>query len=138
MELFDITKIIFTNPIEWINVTPGEKRKNFFLLNRRFAVQYPMQANALQHNKINQSAVIDFWYYFLKKQYKTTPHWMFIKGVKKAKDEKEKKINISEKEIDEYVKFMKVDKKSIYDAIQFYPDLMISELKSFQKIINQK
>jgi len=33
---------------------------------------------------------------------------------------------------------MGTDRKSIYDALEFYPDRMVKELKQFEKIINQK
>ena len=94
MELFDFIRVIFTNPREYSSVTPGEKRKHYFMCNRRFSINFPMQANALQHLKINQSAVIDFWHQFLQKQYKNIPGWMYTKGVKKSQEVKEKKINM--------------------------------------------
>ena len=138
MELFEFTKIIFEKPGEWKAITPGEKRKQFFMVNRRFAIQFPMQANALQHLKINQAGVVDFWQHFMQRTYNRTPGWMYTKGVKKAKLDKEKKNNVSEKLIDEYARRMKLDRKSIYDALEFYPDLMVKELKQFEKVINQK
>jgi len=139
MELFTITKIIFEQPGEWSNVTLGEKRKHYFQIQRRFAIQFPMQANLLQHLKINQSAVVDFWQRFMRKTYNRTPGWMYTKGIKKAKEVKERKNNnISEELISHYACKMKMDRKSIYDALEFYPDLMSNELKQFQKIINQK
>lgn len=137
-ELFDITKIIFEKPGEWVTVTKGEKKKYFFAINRRFAIQFPMQANALQHIKINQAAVVDFWQIFMRQRYQRTPSWMFTKGIKKSKDVKEKKSKVSEAVILSFAKEMKVDKKSIYDALEFYPALMLKELKAFEKIISQK
>jgi len=138
MELFEFTKILFEQPGEWQDVTPGEKRKQFFMCNRRFAIQFPMQANALQHLKINQSGVVDFWQQFMRKQYQRTPGWMYTKGVKKAVEAKEKKINVSKAVINDYCKRLKVDRKSVYDALEFYPDLMVEELKNYEKMINQK
>jgi hypothetical protein len=138
MELFEFTKIIFERPGEWPDITPGEKRKQYFMVNRRFAIQFPMQANALQHLKINQAGVVDFWQQFMRKTYQRTPGWMYTKGIKKAKQEKEKKINVSDKLIHEYAKRMTIDLKSVYDALEFYPDLMVKELKHFEKVINQK
>ena len=134
-ELFDISKIIFERPEEWEDVTPGEKRKFFFLLNRRFAIQFPLQANALQHLKINQVAVMDFWQHFMRKKYKETPYWMYTKEVKKAKETKEKKTKVSENTIIEYCKFYKKDKKSVYDALEFYNKDMVKELKLFEKLM---
>jgi len=138
MELFDFIKIIFTDPHQYSSITPGEKRKHYFMCNRRFSINFPMQANALQHLKINQSAVIDFWQVFLQKQYKYVPNWMYVKGVKKAKEIKEKKLMVNNELIKEYCKRFKIDPKSIIDALEYYPTEMINELKTFEKIINQK
>ena len=138
MELFDFIKVIFTNPSEYSSTTPGEKRKHYFMCQRRFAINFPMQANALQHLKINQNAVIDWWQWFLRKQYKFVPGWMYTKGVKKSQEVKEKKLTVSNELIKEYCKRFKVDSKSVRDALEFYPNDMIKELKEFEKIINQK
>ena len=138
MELFDFIKVIFTNPSEYSSTTPGEKRKHYFMCQRRFAINFPMQANALQHLKINQNAVIDWWQWFLRKQYKFVPGWMYTKGVKKSQEVKEKKLTVSNELIKEYCKRFKVDPKSVRDALEFYPNDMIKELKEFEKIITQK
>ncbi len=136
--LFEIIQTIFTNPLKYSSISNGDKRKYYFLLQRRFAVQYPMQANLLQHIKINQSAVIDFWQAFLRKQYRQTPGWIYVKGVKKTQENKEKKINVSNNLINEYCKYYNVDRKSVDDALRFYENEMIIELKHFENILKQK
>ena len=138
MELFEFTKILFENPAAYKEITPGEKRKQYFMVNRRFAIQFPMQANALQHLKINQSGVIDFWQQFMRKKYNRTPGWMYTKGIKKAKQDKERKTNVSEKLVVDFAKRMEIDKKAVYEALEFYPDLMVKELKDFERITSQK
>jgi len=135
--LFDITKIIFEKPEEWKDVTIGEKKKYYFQIQRRFSIQFPMQANVLQHLKINQAGVVDFWQHFMRKYYKRTPGWMYTKGVVKSKKIKEDKINISETLINEYIKRFNIDKKSVYDALKFYPSKMKEELQNFKKMIKQ-
>jgi len=137
MQLFDFIKVIFTNPEEYSKCTPGEKRKHYFMCQRRFAINFPMQANALQQQKINQVAVIDFWQRFLRKQYKYVPEWMYTKGVKKSQQIKEKKINVSNELIKEYCKYMEIDPKSVKDALVFFLDDMVKELKDFEKILKQ-
>ncbi|MCK9446488.1 hypothetical protein M0Q50_06415 [bacterium] len=138
VEFFDLIKIIFTNDDKYKDVTRGEKQKHYFLLQRRFAINFPMQANALQSLKINQSAVIDYWKIFLNRYYKTIPGWMYTKGVKKSQEIKEKKSSVSKALIDEYCKYMKVDRKSVMDALEFYENDMIKELKAFEIILKQK
>ena len=137
-EFFDVIKIIFTDPEEYKKLTNGEKQKNFFLLQRRFAINFPLQANVLQHIKINQVGVIDFWQAFLRKQYKFVPGWMYTKGVKKSEEVKEKKANISNETIKEYCKRNNIDDKTIRDALRFYYEDTIKELQEFEKIFKQK
>lgn len=138
MELFDFIKVIFTDPQTYSTLTPGEKRKHYFMCQRRFAINFPMQANVLQHLKITQEAVIDFWQHFLRKQYKSVPGWMYTKGVKKTQEVKENKINVSNELIKEYCKYMNVEPKAVRDALQFYPNEMIKELKEFETLLKQK
>jgi len=139
MELFEFINILFTNSLEFSKITSGEKRKHFFLCQRRFAIQFPQQANALQSLKINQNAVIDFWQEYLRKTYKGyMPKWIYTKGEKKTQEVKEKKSNVSDEVINEYCKWNKIDRKTIKDALEFYNSLMIAELKTFEKIIKQK
>ena len=134
MELFQLTKAMFESPAIYADATKGDKRKNFFMIQRRMAINFPIQANMLQNTKINMEATIDFWQQFLRKKYAKTPFWMFITGVKKAKEEKEKKVNLSSELISQYCRFYGKDPKSIRDALRFYPEQMIKEIKGFDKI----
>ena len=137
MELFDIINAIFNSQTEYEKVTKTEKRKSFFMINRRFAIQFPLQANILQLNNITQEYVIDFWQWFMRQKYKSTPHWIYTKGVKKTQQIKEKKDPISKDTILAYSKYMKIEERSIKEALEFFPEEMIKELKMFEKIIKQ-
>jgi len=134
MELFELTNAMFENPELYKEATKGDKRKNFFMIQRRMAIQHPMQASVLNGLKINQEESIDIWQRFLSKQYNKVPYWMFTKGVKKAKEAKEKKINISSSVIEEYARKYKMDLKSVLDALRIFPEEMQKEIKEFEKI----
>ena len=134
MELFKFLDVLMKKPAEWSDVTPGEKRKQFFPMQRRFAIAHPQEANALQHLKINQAAVADFWQRFMFIKYRrVTPNWMYTKGVVKSRKEKEKKLNVSEKLILQYAKFKEIDVKSIRDALVLFEKEMVKELHDFEK-----
>ena len=133
MELFELTKIMFEDPVAYKQVTPGEKRKHFFMINRRMSIQFPLQADILQHIKISEEAVIDFWQKFLRQQYNKTPYWMFIKGTKKQKENKEKKIDIKESSLKSYAIINGFDFKSIKETLEIYPEELKNEIKSFEK-----
>ena len=129
---------MFTSNSDYSKITKCEKQKHYFLATRRYAIQFPMQANALQHLKINQAGVMDFWNVFLSKQYKYIPAWIYTKGVKKSVEVKEKKQTVSADLIREYCKYAKIDPKSVRDALDFFPHDMIEELKQFEAILKQK
>jgi hypothetical protein len=134
MELFEITKAMFESPSNYGEVTKGEKRKNFFMIQRRMAINFPIQANLLQHVRVNMESTIDWWQRFLRKQYTKTPFWMFTQGVKKTKEAEEKKANVSADLINQYCNFYGKDPKQVKDAIKFYPDQIIKEIKELDKI----
>jgi hypothetical protein len=134
INLFDLTKKIFEDPVGYKEISKGDKRKNFFMVNRRFAIGHPIQAGLLNHIRVNQSAVIDVWQGFMRKTYNKTPFWMFIKGIKKTKEQKESKRNISSESIREYARINRMDLKSINDALEMFPDKMTKEIKDFEKI----
>jgi hypothetical protein len=133
MELFEITKAMFGDTNNYGDATKGDKRKNFFMVQRRMAIQHPMQAQAFNGLKINQEQAMDVWKRFLSKKYSKTPFWMYTKGVKKSKEEKEAKINISGALIEEYAKRHQMDLKTVYEALKMFPKDMQTEIKSFEK-----
>lgn len=135
MNPFEIIKIMIENPSEYSKISQGDKRKNYFIIQRRMAIKFPLQAQVLQHLKIDEISVVDFWQSFLRKQYNKTPYWMYTKGVKKSKEVKEKKTNIKESLIKEYAIKNNFDIRTIKDALEFFPSEMKKELNKFSKYI---
>lgn len=135
-KLFDFTKILFERPGEWLDLTKGEKRKHFFIVNQFMSIIFPLQAQALNHIKINQEASMDFWQKFMRQRYNKVPFWMFIKGKVKRTEIKEKK-TISKTLILEYCKAHTLDPKTINDALLHFADEIIKEIKKFDKIRKQ-
>lgn len=137
MELFELTKAMFESPATYADATKGDKRKNFFMIQRRMAINFPREAQFLQHIRINMEATVDWWQRFLRKKYQYTPKWMYVQGVKKNQEKEEKKIKISSETISEYCQFYQKDPKQIKDAIKFYPEEMKKEMDAFQKMMKE-
>jgi len=135
MELFELTKAMFGDTDNYSEASKGDKKKNFFMVNRRMAIQHPMQAQALNGLRIDPVAAVDIWQKFLSKQYSKTPYWMYTKGIKKAKEEKEKKINIPQADISEFAKAHNYELKRVKEALDMFPTEMGKEIKSFMKEI---
>jgi len=136
MELFELIKIMFEDPEAYSKVTPGEKKKHFFMINRRMSIKFPAQAQVLQHIRIDEVSVVDSWQQFLRKQYNKTPYWMFTKGVKKTQEKKEQKIDVKESTIKLFASKHDMDLKSVREAIEVFSDEMKKELKTFEKFIS--
>ena len=66
MELFELTKAMFESPAKYAEATKGDKRKNFFMIQRRMAINFPIQAQLLQHIRINMEAAVDWWQRYLR------------------------------------------------------------------------
>jgi hypothetical protein len=63
---------------------------------------------------------------------------MFIKGSKKAKEDKEDKLNLSNKAIAQYCRMNRIDMKMIDDALLHFPKQITEEIKAFEKTIKDK
>ena len=136
MQLFDLTKILFSSPHQWKSISRGDKKANHFMVNRLMSIQYPLQAQAFNQLKIDPVATMDSWQKFLGNKYNRVPHWMYTKGTKKKKEEKEKKLNIKNSTILAYTKRNNLDLKAVQDAIKYFPDESSKELKKFEKMIS--
>ena len=134
MELFDLIDCMFKDPEKYKEVTKFDKKKNFFMINRRLSIGHPVQAHLLNHIKISPEEAVDVWQRFLLKQYnKKLPSWMFLKGIKKVKEAEEKKVNISNKSIVNFAAINNYDLKSVKDLVKFFPAELKLEIDKLEK-----
>jgi hypothetical protein len=81
MKLFDLVRIMFTDPKKFKTIKNSDKGKNMFMINRFFAIKYPTTAQSLNKNGINPWAVIDLWQIVASKSRKV-PYWIYTKTKK--------------------------------------------------------
>lgn len=88
--LFDFIKKLFKTSTEreWEEMTPYEKQRNAFMINRFMSIMYPTSANNLNTVKTDGYAVVETWRYFVGKAYSgdRVPSWMYTKTSKKESD----------------------------------------------------
>lgn len=136
--LFDFTKILFEKPNEYKKLKSFEKAKFFFMCQRFFSINYPLQTGMFNINGINSAAVLDYWQEQLSKQYNRTPSWMFIKTKKVVKDEKKIKYP-SEEAISIYLKRLSMSRRDLDQAFEMFgedvygPIHLIDESKKANK-----
>ena len=135
--LFDYINMLFQQPKKFTELPPYTKGKNFFMMQRFFSINYPIQAQMLNHVKINGAEACQYWCDTLSRMYNRTPVWIYstLKGTKKAKQEKKKELVVEETTIAEYCKRTMRARKEIEDAMKYFPDEMTQELKEFEQML---
>jgi hypothetical protein len=139
MELFDIVKNIFSQKDEvWKNVSRNEKTRNFFMINRIMAIQFPLQAQQFNKLKVSPSYVVDWWRNTLNVRFSKVPNWIYTKTNKKEKSKKAfSEVN---QETEDFVRLkFQLSKRDLLYLKSFYPDRYVkwtedlSEQLGFQK-----
>ena len=122
MQLFDIVKLIFTTkPKEWKSVGKIDKSRNFFMINRIMAIQFPVQANQFNKLKVIPAPVVDWWHDTLSSRFSRPPQWLYTKTNKKESVKKEENKNLEEIEgfiRDKYA----VSTRDLQTLKNFYPE----------------
>jgi hypothetical protein len=122
MQLFDIVKLIFSNKAsEWKSVGRNDKTRNFFMINRIMAINFPVQANQFNKLKVIPAPVVDWWRDTLHTRFTRTPQWIFTKTKKSdssSKDENKKNYELAE----DFIRSKyNVSKKDLQTLKKFYP-----------------
>lgn len=127
--LFEIIDAIFRNREYIMNMTPQQANQNLFMVLRRLAINYPMQANLFNNGKVNALDVMKFWSDYL--YCGSVPRWAYLSGGgdKKKKTEKD---SITKNDIKEYIEFYDIDRKSFEFAMKTFREEAINEVVDFK------
>lgn len=124
MELFDIIKTIFKKDSDWDKVSNADKSRNYFMINRIMAIQFPIQADQFNRLKVNPYPVVDWWHRTLSKNYTKIPTWIYTKTNKPKKVK-----NTANPTFDEFVdieNFIRerfdVSSRELSELKKFFPD----------------
>ena len=58
MQLFDLVRVMFSDPKKYNEVKNNDKAKNHFMIQRFMAINWPTQAQQMNRNGINGVGVI--------------------------------------------------------------------------------
>lgn len=132
--LFTIINALFSDK-EYINsLTDADLAANCFMINRRLAIKYPMQAQVFNHLKINPVDVVKFWSDYLYTGGRC-PGWVYTPGAAKSKSKLESKHKLTNAQIENYALKKGCNKKTVKIAIDMFGDEMIDEILDYEKFI---
>jgi hypothetical protein len=132
MELFDLTKIIFTNPNQYQKLKNHEKSKHFFMINRFFSIKYPTTSQSLNRNGITPWAIVDLWQ-IVASRFQKVPGWIYTK-TKKAPTEKVWKPNPEIAKL--WMERHQIGERELELAIKFNPEEMKKSFSVLEKQIS--
>lgn len=134
--LFAIINALFSDK-EYINsLTNADLSANAFMINRRLAIKYPLQAQVFNHLKINLADVVKFWSDYLYTGGRC-PGWVYTPGAAKSKSKLESKHKLTNSQIENYAVKHGYNKKTLRTAIDMFGDEMINEILDYEKLMKQ-
>lgn len=127
MQFKDLVNIFFFKKQNWNIVTDADKDSLFFIFNRYMSQKYPKQAQYFNKKDIDKATALDYWFFYLKKEYKMpTDFW-------KRKTKRQEPI-IKEWKI--LADFFKISLNDIYILCELFPEDVKSEIERL-KLINE-
>lgn len=136
---FDIIDMMFKDYESFNDLPKNVLEKNFFIINRTFAIKYPQQAAVFNKLNINTAATIKFWAMFLvnKEGYGKLPYFVFTKGNKKTTVSKNKD-NIDKDLIKQYCIRFHITLKDYETLKSMFNEELINDVKRYEKLISIK
>ena len=133
-DLFEFINGMFSKPEEFKKTKMHERGRHFFMVNRLSSINFPVQAAAFNHIKINPAQAVTFWQELLSKRYNRTPSWMYVK-TKKEKEKKAAALSVTEEVLQTYCEVHKISRRNLDDSIEILGDRMIDDIKKFAELL---
>ena len=122
MQLFDLVKVMFTNPKRYEELKNSDKSKNHFMIQRFMAINWPSESQKMNRNGINGIGVIDTWQ-FVTSRFKRVPGWIYTK-TKKTKVQESLEFKYSEDLVEIYLKVNEISRRDFDLLTKMYPQVM--------------
>ncbi len=132
VELFDLVKIMFSDPNKYQKLSANDRGRNFFMIQRFMSIKFPTTAQQLNRNGINPIAVVDLWQ-LVASRFSKVPGWIYTK-TKKVTVEKQWKPNPEIATI--WMQKNSIGERELNECIKFNPEGMKKILKEMEKQIN--
>lgn len=135
--IFELINAIFASKEYVYEITEETARQSLFMVLRRLAIKYPVEMNVFNYSNVNALDTIRFLsdYLFCG----SVPKWVRT-SVKSSK--KKSKDDITKQDINLYKRVYDVTDSQFEDAMKFFQDELIAEVKDnrdfYKKLNNLK
>ena len=124
-----VVDFIFKTKEDYNKLSVEDKEKAFFKINRKFAREYPKNAQFFNNKSFDKPSAVYIWYYFfIKKRIQGIPKWYWFKQtVKKGK-------SIATKDDVQFLmNFYDIKEQDVHFLIKHHQEDVIEELKKYHK-----
>lgn len=138
LQLFDFVKILFSKDGSYENLPDNEKNRNFFMTQRFMSIKFPVQANALNHFKVEGPSVMDCWHRtMVHLSGGKVPPWIYAKT--KKKETKEEKLKLpSEAFVKWYCQKNECSRRDYDQLVKFFGNAFTDEQLKFEKVLRSQ
>lgn len=132
---FDIINFMFKNQNEEFNaISQKDLERNYFIINDRMSIGFPLHAEFFNHYKLNFGCVVKCWRNFIqKKGYRYAPNWLYTKGKQKTQEEKKSKNELTRDEIRRFALANNVNEIDIDFLLKIDYNRTYLEIQNFLK-----
>ena len=128
IDFTNVVDSIFKNKNQYSKLTDEDKRKFFWIINRKFGVRYIKQSQFLNTRFIDKESCMDIWYLFFKNA-RAIPSWYWAKSKKKIKNSK---IPSSDRKL--LLENTNLNDNDIEFMIEYYIDDLQYEIKKLKRL----
>ena len=132
---FEVLDMMFTQPEKFDALSDEQLEQFAFLLNRRFAIKYPMQAAQFSKMGVNLAWQLRSWALFVRRVEGTgrVPRFLYASAGKKEKF----KVGIDafdDEVLVEYMKRYNLSRNDFKDMLQFFNDETVAHVEQYFKM----
>ncbi len=135
--LFNIIGALFNDHAYIWSLPVQAVKSNWFMINRRVAARYPLQAQVLNNTKVNPVDGVRFWSDYLSTASGgRTPNWVYLKGVKKSQAKTDARRKVTAAQIRRFAVGRNISVKDIEQSLRFFPDDTATEIIEYDKMMS--
>lgn len=85
---YDVIRMMFNGDEAFLKLEDKTLSRNFYVVNDRLSIEFPLQAQVFNHYKIDGAQVIRCWREFIRRRgFTSAPRTLFVKGKKRTQEE---------------------------------------------------
>lgn len=138
--LFDIINALFLNKDFIWELTESTATQNIFMINRRMAIKFPMEADFFNRSATNALDVLKFWSDFLYNGSRV-PKWVYTKSEIAKKKKSADDYGLTRDMKQSYADVNWLSMKDVDSMLRFFPETaaaLIKENDELDKILKGK